>query len=163
MAVAELIGAAIGVLLLVTVAYLLVGGTLSTAETVVTAQKDLTLLQEARLRTGIMISHIETIQGTDLKFNVTNNGNEIINDLPHLDVYSFNKTKGDTYGYTHYTYDRYNLGDPGNWSITAFENDNIHANELDPGVNMSIRVIYINKPDSIQVTTSNGVSAISSV
>ena len=56
MAVAELIGAAIGVLLLVMVAYLLVGSTLSTAELMVTAQKDVTLQQESRMHTLFSIT-----------------------------------------------------------------------------------------------------------
>ncbi len=43
MAVAELIGATVGVIILVLVAYVLVGSTLSTAQTVAEAQKDLTL------------------------------------------------------------------------------------------------------------------------
>ncbi len=55
MAVADLIGAAVGVLLLVLVAYILVGSTLSTAEIVSNAQKDLTLHDEARLHTDFII------------------------------------------------------------------------------------------------------------
>jgi flagellar protein FlaF len=162
MAVAEIIGAAVGVLLLVIVAYLLVGGTLSMAETVATAQKDLTSLQEARLRTSIDITYPDFDDGANiLKFNISNNGNEMISDLPHMDIFSFNETNG----YTYYTYDSYQLGNPGNWSITGFEHDYIHAKELDPGVSMSVNITYLpdNKPISFQVTTSNGVSALSSV
>ena len=70
MAVAEIIGAAIGVLLLVVVAYLLVGGTLNAAETVGNAQKDLTLLNEARMRTSITISDTEIIDpNLNLRYN----------------------------------------------------------------------------------------------
>jgi flagellar protein FlaF len=161
MAVAEIIGAAIGVLLLVVVAYVLVGGTLTAAETVATAQKDLTLMQETRLRTSINI--IETdkaVNGDNLNFKIVNNGNEIISDLPHMVVFSFN----DTYGYTYYNYA--NVASAGSWSPVSFENDTIHAKEFDPGVKMSGVVTFsINdpKPDWIQVTTSNGVSASSAV
>jgi flagellar protein FlaF len=159
MAVAEIIGAAIGVLLLVVVAYLLVGGTLTAAETMATAQKDITLLHETRLRTSINISYY-AFEGADkLKFNITNNGNEMVSDLPQMDVFSFDETNG----YTHYTYDSYDLGNPGNWSVAGFENDYIHAKELDPGVTMSVNITYSIKPTSIQVTTSNGVSAVSIV
>jgi flagellar protein FlaF len=161
MAVAEIIGAAIGVMLLVLVAYLLVGGTLSTAETVVTAQKDLTLLQEARLRTSISIVETDhAVNGSNLYFNVTNSGNERVSDLPHMEVFSFNKT----HGYTYYRYSN-DLSD-GTWSPDHFQNDYIHVKELDPGVNMWGIVRFLPgdpKPDSIQVTTSNGVSASSSV
>ncbi|MGA2918956.1 flagellar protein FlaF [Methanoregula sp.] len=157
MAVAELIGAAIGVLLLVTVAYLLVGGTLSTAETVVTAQKDITLLHEARLRTSISVTDKE-IDNNNLNISITNTGDEIVTDLPHMDVFSFDATNG----YEHYTYST-NSGDPNTWQIVRFENDKIHAKELDPGVKMWIQVnlpVGVT-PSTVQVTTSNGVSAIS--
>jgi len=161
MAAAEIVGAAIGVLLLVVVAYMLVAGTLTMAETVVTAQKDVTLMQEARLRTSITItdSKIDDTANT-LKINITNNGNEMVSDLPHMDIFSFNTTNGQ--GYTHYTYDRYNLGNSGNWSIAGFTNDYIHAGQLDSGVNMTVVVTFYSdsRPDSIQVTTNNGISAI---
>ena len=172
MAVAEIIGASIGVLLLVMVAYLLVGGTLNAAETAATAQKDLTLLEEARLRTSITISDIEpTLGGNTLNFSVTNNGNEIIPDLPHMDVFSFNTTNG----YMHYTYVKNEAVPPEQldpatmadytWSDTWYENDHIHTRELDPNVTMRImtKLPAGVTPDNIQVITSNGVSAVSNV
>jgi len=170
MAVAEIIGAAVGVLLLVIVAYLLVGGTLSMAETVATAQKDLTTLQEARLRTSLTIVD-HAINGSQLDFHITNNGNEPITDLPHMDVFSYNKTDPYT-DYDRYTYDDENTGSVGTWYIpgNGFENDDIHPGQLDPGVKVWIVMIPsasepwdYPKPDNIQVTTSNGVSAFSSI
>jgi archaeal flagellar protein FlaF len=160
MAVAEIIGAAIGVLLLVVVAYLLVGGTLSAAETVATAQKDLTLLDEARLRTSITITDKE-VNGNVLNISVTNTGNEIITDLPHMDVFSYDTANG----YTHYSYDRTNSGIPETWSVTRFEHDYIHAKELDPGVKVWIKANLPEgvTPISVQVTTGNGVSAVSRI
>jgi len=160
MAVAEILGAAVGVLLLVVVAYMLVGGTLTAGETVVTAQKDITLMQEARLRSSISIYDIE-IAGNDLNLNVTNDGNEMISNLPHMDVFSFDATNG----YIHYVYDSTNSGTTGTWSVTGFENDLIHAGQLDPGVNMSIKAVFPAgaTPVSVQVTTGNGVSAISNI
>ena len=163
MAVAEIIGAAVGVLLLVVVAYLLVGGTLSTAETVVMAQKDVTLLQESRLRTSITISD-HTFDGTMLNFNISNTGSETVTDLPHMDVFSYNRT----YGYSHYQYDRTRSMGEGTWyvPVEGFENDFIHSDQLDPGVKMWVILTFSSsetpeypKPDSIQVTTGNGVSA----
>jgi len=62
MAGAEIIGAAISVLLLILVGYFLIGSALTTAETVASAQKDITLQNEARLQTvffdvgGLLIS-----------------------------------------------------------------------------------------------------------
>jgi len=163
MAVAEIIGAAVGVLLLVVVAYLLVGGTLSTAETVVMAQKDVTLLQESRLRTNIDITD-HTFNANTLNFNITNIGSETVTNLPHMDVFSYNRT----YGYSHYQYDSTRLMGEGFWyvPVDGFENDFIHAEQLDPGVKMWVVLTFSSsetpeypKPDSIQVTTSNGISA----
>lgn len=168
MAVAEIIGAAVGVLLLVVVAYVLVGGTLSTAETVVAAQKDLTHLQEVRLRTSLTITD-HSINGSQIDFHIINNGNEPIDDLQQMDVFSYNNTDPYT-GYYKYFYE--NSGNEGTWYIpgNGFENDNIHPGQLDPGVKVWIVMIpsssepwYYPKPDNIQVTTSNGVSAFSSI
>jgi len=170
MAVAEIIGAAVGVLLLVLVAYLLVGGTLSMAETVATAQKDLTTLQEARLRTSITIVD-HAINGSQIDFHITNDGNEPITDLPHMDVFSYNKTDPYT-GYNRYTYDKENIVVEGTWYIpgNGFKDDDIHPGQLDPGVTAWIVMIpsasepwYYPKPDYIQVTTNNGISAVSSI
>jgi len=160
MAVAEIIGAAIGVLLLVVVAYLLVGGTLSAAETVATAQKDLTLLNEARLRTSITITDKE-VQGTTLNISVTNTGDEIITDLPHMDVFSYDTTNG----YIHYSYKSTDTGIPETWSVIRFEHDYIHAKELDPGAKLWIKANLPAgaTPISVQVTTGNGVSAVSGI
>ena len=160
MAVAEIIGAAIGVLLLVVVAYLLVGGTLSAAETVVTAQKDMTLMSEARLRTSITISDV-VIDGTNLSFSITNNGNEVVTDLPHMDIFSYNRTNG----YTQYTYDSQALRTEGTWYVVTFEKDYIHARQLDPGVTLKgIAVLEAGDiPVDIRAITSNGVSASAAI
>lgn len=170
MAVAEIIGAAVGVLLLVVVAYLLVGGTLSTAESVATAQKDLTSLHEARLRTSITIIN-PAINGSQIDFHIANNGTETITDLPHMDVFSYNRTDPYT-GYYRYIYETTGYEGEGTWYIpgNGFENDYIHPGQLDPGVAVWVVMIpspsepwYYPKPDTIQVTTSNGVSASASV
>jgi flagellar protein FlaF len=87
MAVAEIIGAAVGVLLLIIVAYVVVGSTLTAAETVSFAQKDLTQLSEARLKTSIALNKTEAnLSGQGLNFSVVNNGNEIISDFSHMDI-----------------------------------------------------------------------------
>jgi len=158
MAAAEIIGAAIGVLLLMVVAYVVVGATLTAAETVSTAQKDLTLQNEARLRTSISINRSEISNTTSaLDFSVTNNGNEIISDFEHTDIYTWD---GNNQGYQNYTYDKYQTGTSGNWSVKSIENDLIHPNQLDPGEKMWITVNYIGaRPTWFQVTTSNGVYA----
>jgi archaeal flagellar protein FlaF len=164
-AVAEIIGAAIGVLLLVIVAYLLVGGTLTAAETVMTAQKDMTLLNEARLKTSINVTDTPKVVGNVMTFSIQNNGEEAVSDLPHMDVFSFDPANG----YVFYPYNA--NGVTSTWEHVRFENDVIHAKELDPGVTM---VVQVTLPDSVahianvtpiqvQITTNNGVSAYSAV
>jgi flagellar protein FlaF len=159
MAVAEIIGAAIGVMLLVIVAYLLVGSVLSTAEIVTTAQKDLTLQQEARLGTSISFSDGEkNFEGSDvLNFSVKNTGNEVISDFDHMDIYTWD---GFAPEYQRYTYDKYLMGTPGNWSIIRYESDIVHPNQLDPGEKMWVWATFTGAyPIWFQMTTSNGVNA----
>ena len=55
MPVGELIAAAVGLILLIIVAYVLVGSTIGTAETMASAQRDMTHLQEIRLHTDITV------------------------------------------------------------------------------------------------------------
>ena len=158
MAAAEIIGAAIGVLLLMVVAYVVVSSTLTAAETVSTAQKDLTLQTEARLRTSISLNRSEISNTTSvLVFSVTNNGNEIISDFDHTDIYTWD---GDSsHDYQMYTNEKSPTGTPGNWSI-IIENDAIHPNQLDPGEKMWVTVNYFGaKPTWFQITTGNGVYA----
>jgi flagellar protein FlaF len=90
MAVGELIGAAIGVLLLIIVAYVLMGSTLSTAVIVSSAQKDMAQQQEVRLNTQIAVS--PTVNSGNVSFTVTNTGSETINDVAHMDVFIYDQT-----------------------------------------------------------------------
>jgi flagellar protein FlaF len=159
MAVAEIIGAAIGVMLLVIVAYMLVGSVLTTAEVVTTAQKDLTLLQEARLGTSITVnkSRAETsITGKELNFSVTNTGNALLSDFSHMDIYT-----GDGYatGYQHYTYST-SCGTDNTWCRVKIVPDSIHPDQLDPGEKMWVLATFTSgDPVWFQVSTSNGVNA----
>lgn len=170
MAVAEIIGSAVGVLLLVIVAYLLVGGTLSTAETVVAAQKDITLLQEARLGTKIEISEISTNVDGLLNFSISNTGTTSITDLEHMDIMLYDSTVG----YTNYKYVKNfavppesldpNLLQEYRWTDVTYINDNIHSRQLDPGTTMTVEVklpANAERPTNLQVITSNGISATS--
>jgi flagellar protein FlaF len=155
MAVAELIGAAIGVLLLVMVAYLLVGSTLSTGEIVVNAQKDVTLQQEARLHTSFDIT-VTGHNSTTISAKITNTGTEIISDLNHMDVLvdlgsnnfqicTYDTTPGGTVA--------------GKWYIYSRNSEIIHPYELDPGEVYDITIYFMDSsPRWFQVTTSNGVS-----
>ena len=157
MAVAEIIGAAIGVLLLVVVAYLLVGGTLTAAETVANAQKDLTLLNEARLRTDWHLNDSEIeIAGNVLNFSITNTGNEVISDFPYIDVYTDDSGSS---AFKQYTYEKTYSGTSGYWTL-MIENDRVHPNQLDPGEKAWILATFSGSdPVWVQMTTRNGVYA----
>jgi len=158
MAVAEIIGAAIGVLMLVVVAYILVGGTLTTAETVANAQKDLTAMNEMRLRTDLSLNKSEiSITGNGLNFSVTNTGNEIIYDFNHVDIYTFDNGLA---GYQHYIYDEDNTHAAGTWTLLRIDNDYMHPNQIDPGEKAWILAVFPgSSPVWVQISTGNGVYA----
>ena len=56
MAAAGIIGTAVGVILLIVVAYVVVGATLTAAETMSNAQKDVTLQNQMRIGTAFTIT-----------------------------------------------------------------------------------------------------------
>jgi flagellar protein FlaF len=158
MAGAEIIGAAIGVLLLVLVGYIMVGSTLSSAEIVASAQKDLTMQNEARLRTDIAVFSPYPPNGAGtFNFSLNNTGNEIIGDFSHMDIFSSNSSSSE---YQRYIYDRSGISGQGTWTIIKFDRDVIHPSMLDPGEAMWICATYAgDKPKWVLVTTGNGVSA----
>jgi flagellar protein FlaF len=156
MAVADLIGAAVGVILLVIVAYLLVGSTISTAEIVTNAQKTAIMQEEMQMRTDFTIVGA-TITSDPSGFNCTinNTGNEIISDFTHMDIIVYDSSSRN---YQLYTYSK--TGDPGTWKIVNKGNDIIHTNELDPGESYIIQVTTSGiSPHWFQITTGNGVYA----
>ena len=150
MAVAEIIGAAIGVMMLVIVAYVLVGSVLTAAEVVNNAQKDLTLLNEARMRTDISIYPSSArILEPNLTFCLNNTGSEIIRDFTQMDVFSTNST-----GMQHYT----TGNGVGYWTSIQFDRDFVHPGMLDPGEAVWINATYVGeKPATVLITTGNGV------
>ena len=156
MAVAGIIAAAFGVILLIVVAYLVVGATLTAAETVTNAQKDVTLQNEMRLGTAISITD-PTNNSSVITSNITNTGTEIISDFNHMDVIVFDTGSND---YQVCTYDAAGGGTPGTWDIRNRYQDFIHPFELDPGEQYKIRVVTMgSSPAWFQITTSNGVYA----
>jgi flagellar protein FlaF len=158
MAVAEIIGAAIGVMLLVIVAYLLVGNVIATSEIVTTAQKDLTLQNEMRLRTSIDVNKLEaSIYGQGFNFSVTNTGNEIISDFNHMDVYTWDGSSPEFQRYIYST----TCGTASTWCKSTIIPDSVHPNQLDPGETLWIWATFtgVQPPTWYQVTTGNGVNA----
>ena len=160
MAVAEIIGAAIGTMLLIIVAYLLVGNVLTTAEVVSNAQKDMTLLEASRLNTDISVSY----EGIDdaltpnpaINFTVTNTGSQVITDFNHATVFSYaTGTKAFS------SYDFKDTGAIGTWNKVRIENDVIHPNQLDPGEKMWALAYFTpeSPPAWFEFCTNNGVYA----
>ena len=154
MAVAGIIAAAVGVMLLIVVGYVVVGATITTAETVTNAQKDVTLQNEIRLGTAIVIT--DPLQSSsNITSNVTNSGTEIISDFRHMDVIVYDTGSNE---YQVCTYDA--SGSPGTWDITNRYQDFIHPSELDPGEKYQIRIATSgSSPSWFQITTGNGVYA----
>ncbi|MDD1698974.1 MAG: hypothetical protein LUQ36_11470, partial [Methanoregula sp.] len=153
-AVAGIIAAAVGVMLLIVVGYVVVGATITTAETVTNAQKDVTLQNEIRLGTAIVIT--DPLQSSsNITSNVTNTGTEIISDFRHMDVLVYDSGSNDFQVCT------YNPGgNPGTWDISNRYQDFIHPSELDPGEKYQIRVATNgSSPYWFQITTGNGVYA----
>ena len=152
MAVAGIIAAAVGVMLLIVVAYVVVGATLTTAETVSNAQKDLTLQNEMRIRTAFTISDPKA-NSSIITSNVSNIGAEIISDFDHMNVIVYDTGSND------YQVCTYNAsGTPGTWNVTNFYQDFIHPSELDPGEKYQIRVATKgSSPKWFQITAGNGV------
>lgn len=151
MAAAEIIGTAIGVMLLIIVAYILTGTTLITAETMANAQKDLTLRQETQLRTGFSISTISG-KATYFTYSITNDGAEIISDFAHMNVLV--RTSDGVYHQCNYN------ATPdisGTWYFPNYYTDSIHPHELDPGEAFQVRVTISPTANWFQMTTGNGV------
>jgi archaeal flagellar protein FlaF len=156
MAVADLIGAAVGVILLVIVAYLLVGSTISTAEIVTNAQKAAVLQEETQLRTDFTISEINREDDSTFNCTINNNGTEIISDFKHMDVIVYDGTNN----YQLCTYNTDPVPSPGTWRIVNTSNEVIHSHELDPGESYIIQVTTSGiSPHWFQITTGNGVYA----
>jgi flagellar protein FlaF len=155
-AVAGIIAAAVGVMLLIVVGYVVVSATITTAETVTSAQKDVTLQNEMRLGTAIVISDPQNPQNSSLIIsNISNTGTEIISNFNHMDVIVYDTGSND------YKVCTYNASrTPGTWDISNHYQDFIHPFELDPGEKYQIRVATKgSSPYWFQITTSNGVYA----
>jgi len=155
MAVADLIGAIVGVLLLVIVAYLLVGSTLTTAEIVTSAQRAAALQEQTQLRTDFTITNVNRVDDSVFNCTINNTGKEIISDFGHMDVIVYDRDSKD---YQLYTYS--NVVKPGTWMIVNKSDEVIHLSELDPGESYRIEVTTSGiSPYWFQITTGNGVYA----
>jgi hypothetical protein len=169
MAGTDVIEAAIGITLLLIVSYVVIGSITGAANTVSSAQNDLTQRQQEQLGTSINISD-KLISGSSpnyiLKVNITNTGSQTIGNFNNTDMFITNSylngnvtqryiyigvpnTQGDVSSHT--------------WGYMTITPDQIHPNMLDPGETMMVQ-IFIGNFDkttiiNIIATTPNGVSA----
>jgi len=167
MAGAIIIACAIGILLLVLCGYVLVSGTLASADSIASAQKDMVIQSEGQRNTELEISNAEwqDTPGKDLlMFDLKNTGSAAIGDFNHTDMfislgpdyipvrYSFNGSRGITGDGTLKT-----------WGYTTIIPDNTHPFMLDPGETMAVIITFPNfgHPNYVvNVSTPNGITAV---
>lgn len=152
MGTASLIASAVGILLLVVTAYVLVGGTISIAEVVASAQQDSFHAGEARMRTAIVITNATVnLTTSTLAFDMENTGGETISDFDHMDIF----VASDDVPV------RYPQGSgAGTWSLSSIEPDAIHPLQLDPDEVAIIAIAFSGTPPTwVKASTSTGVYA----
>jgi hypothetical protein len=168
MAGADIIEAAIGITLLLIVSYVVLGSITTAADTVSTAKKDMTLLQEERLGTSITIADyhydkVGLIYGID--FRVLNNGNQVIRNINKTEVFFYNGSGtpqlyingSGTFGTN--TWKRIELERD---SAAQGHNEIINKMQWDPGECLygKIEVNYLpSNVDLLDVILANGVKA----
>ncbi|QSZ66294.1 hypothetical protein RJ40_01650 [Methanofollis aquaemaris] len=154
MGAGSLVASAISIVLIIVVAYTIIGGTLVTAEVVAAAHKDLVQVQESRLHTSItIIDHSVDTSASTFYLLVENTGNEPILKFDQMVVFTATEKTTPIY----YPYNT--AGGAGTWSWVSIQPDAIHPHELDPDERINMSIHYEGaQPDWAQVTTSNGVS-----
>lgn len=144
---ATIIGAIVGVFLLLVVAYLLIGATLITAEVVMTAQRDMTEVQTDRTGTSIAIDgHQVSADNTTLYVQVKNEGSTVIENPEQMDMFLATSTGTQTRE---------------EWQIIGITPDLINPGFLDPGevLNMSVTIDALPLPIWVKVATPTGTDA----
>ena len=161
MAFASIIASAIGILLLIITAYVLVGGVLTTTQIAMNAQSDMTAVHMQMLGTAITPESTSVGNCTvdtpppKIIMIMKNSGTEPIN-ISHIDVFIVKTLgtvpvripKGSTLPC-----------EPWKWSV--YPDTKV---QWRPTENLTINVTYTDpRPVKIQITTGNGVSAITEV
>ncbi len=143
---ATIIGAIVGVFLLLVVAYLLIGATLITAEVVMTAQRDMTEVQTDKTGTSIAIEDHQIVENTTLYVLVKNEGTTVIENPDQMDMFLATSTGTQTRE---------------EWQSIGITPDLINPGFLDPGevLNMSMTIDELNPPIWVKVATPTGTSA----
>ena len=168
MAGAIIIMSAIGVLLLVLAGYVLVSGTLASADSIGSAQKDMALEKDEQVHTAIQISNAGWghSPGLDiLLFDLKNIGNVPIGDFNHTDMYL---SLEPDYVPVYYSFiGVVSGGSTGDSALKTWGYDTItpgttHPYMLDPGETMAVIITFpnIGRPNYVvNVTTPNGVTS----
>jgi len=164
MAGAIIIACAIGILLLLIVGYVLVGSTLASADSIASAQKDMTIKKEAQMNTAIRITNAK-FSGTSFRFNLSNTGSVPMGDFNQTDVFiSYNQGTPVRYSFNGYV----SGNTPGDntsrtWGYMTISPDVVHPYMLDPGETMIIKIGGHNSGSNfavVNVTTPNGITAV---
>jgi flagellar protein FlaF len=153
MGAGTIIATAIAIVLLIITAYVLIGGTLSTARVVALAQKAAAEREAERIHTRIEIFSATT-NVTDARtyLEVNNTGSVVIRDFGHMEIFLLQGGIPHTY---------MNRSGQWNWTYTISP-DMVHPMLLDPDEVANISVSYdqaLGDPTWVQVTTANGVYA----
>jgi len=133
MGFASIVATALGIILLIVTAYVLVSGVLVASETVVDAQKDMTELQVKMLGTSLDITNASTQEVI-----VYNSGNEPVRDFTNLDLY---------------------IDNGGGWVLYRYNTDwTANKSYMNPGKSIAISHT-IGSPYEVKIVTPNGISA----
>lgn len=148
MGFATIIGAIVGVFLLLVVAYLLIGASLITAEVVMTAQRDMTEVQTDKTGTSIAIDGYHIADNTTLFILVKNDGTTVIMNPLQMDLFLATDIGTQTRE---------------EWQKIGITPDLINPGFLDPGevLNMSVSIDELSPPIWVKVATPTGTAASS--
>jgi flagellar protein FlaF len=147
MAAATLIASAVGILILIVTAYVVMGGTVALVEQSVTSQRDLSERQVERIHTSVEITSASKDDLSKVVFlEVENAGEETIPSPGQMAVLLMHT--GEPVCYTNSS---------GAWWY-RISPDLIHPKQLDPDEVMNISVTYTREePTWVKVVTGNGI------
>jgi flagellar protein FlaF len=151
MGAGTIIATAFAIILLIITGYILIGGTLSSGQIVMAAQRAAAEQEAQRIHTRIEIFSAVTVNTSSTTFIVVNNtGSEVVGDFDHMEVFLLQDG-------TPYTYR--NQSGWSNWTYTI-QPDEVHPNLLDPDEVANITVPYNPEKGNatwVKVITANGV------
>jgi archaeal flagellar protein FlaF len=147
MAAATLVASAVGILILIVTAYVVMGGTIALSETVTTSQKALAEQEAARLHTTLEITGASVVDPLKVTFlEVKNIGSEPVRSPDEIGIILLQS--GEPVYYTNSS---------GTWWY-LISPDAIHPGQLDPDEVMNISVTYTGvAPTWAKVVTGNGI------